>query len=107
MKHQRSRTKIVPGKFTGGSWNADFKGTQLVLPVVDPSKRLRFYTYHTQVMELKQVQGGDESIKPGKLELSLECCQDNHGPAVPPDTEDSVLEAFQATLDAAKAAEGH
>ncbi|PFH37689.1 hypothetical protein BESB_000310 [Besnoitia besnoiti] len=132
MKHKRARTPIMPGRYVGTVWNADFKNCQLVLPVADPSKRLRFYvcaittthveeegkrsrdialvgigysdsffidkckTYFSSVLELKPVQGGDESIKPGKLELSVECCGDNHGPPIPPDTEDSVMEAFQA-----------
>ncbi|KEP62042.1 UNVERIFIED_CONTAM: hypothetical protein HHA_263850 [Hammondia hammondi] len=135
MKHKRARTRVFPGRFVGNVWNVDFKNAQLVLPVADPSKRLRFYvcsisttyvesdgkrsrdialvgigysdsffmdkckTYQSTVLELKPVQGGDESIKPGKLELSVECCQKNHGPDVPPDVQDSVLEAFQATLD--------
>ncbi|CBZ52623.1 conserved hypothetical protein [Neospora caninum Liverpool] len=132
MKHKRARTRVFPGRFVGNVWNVDLKNSQMILPVADPSKRLRFYvcaisttyveadgkrsrdialvgigysdsffmdkckTYQSTVLDLKPVQGGDESIKPGKLELSVECCQSSHGPAIPPDVHDSVLEAFQA-----------
>lgn len=141
MKHKRARTAVTPGRFAGSVWSADLKNCSLVLPVVDPSKRLRFYvcsisTTHSEedgkrsrdialmgigysdsffmdkcklypqtVLELKPVQGGDESIKPGKLELSVECFAPGHGPAIPPDSEDNILETFQATLEADKGAQ--
>lgn len=42
MKHKRARSSIVRGVFENGKWTSKFD-CKLVLPINDPSKRLRFY----------------------------------------------------------------
>ncbi|KAL8452382.1 hypothetical protein Emed_001387 [Eimeria media] len=44
--------------------------------------------YHHSTAELRLVDGGDPSIKPGKLEVAIDVCKSDSGPPVPPDNEE-------------------
>lgn len=43
MKSSRSRTSVMPGFIQNDLWMSNFKDGRLVLPIADPSKRVRFY----------------------------------------------------------------
>ncbi|KAL8455684.1 hypothetical protein Emag_000506 [Eimeria magna] len=44
--------------------------------------------YHHSTAELRLVDGGDPSIKPGKLEVAIDVCKTDSGPSVPADKEE-------------------
>ncbi|CDJ41863.1 hypothetical protein, conserved [Eimeria tenella] len=51
--------------------------------------------YQHTTAELRLVEGGDPSISPGKLELTVDVCKGDKGEAVPEDVEESIMAQFQ------------